>query len=196
MSRYLTHQFSGARAVVLHHSDDVRERLAARLRVLGVEVTGRRTALEPDDSRADFLFIDVDHAHDEQFPWPRGQAPLPTVALIGSESPGRLAWALESRVDAFLPLGAIANIYSALVIAHTTFEEKGQRRERDAKMAKRAGQRLDVIRAVLRLMQQKGLDEAAALKQLRAFAMVERISLEDAAGRYLSENPARRSMGQ
>lgn len=196
MSRHLTHQFSGTKAVVLHHSDDVRERLAARLHVLRVEVTGRRTALEPDDAQADFLFIDVDHAHDEQFPWPRGQAPLPTVALIGSESPGRLAWALESRVDAFLPLGAIANIYSALVIAHATFEEKEQRREREAKMARRAGQRLDVIRAVLCLMQKKGLDEAAALKQLRAFAMVERISLEDAAGRYLSENPVRRSIGR
>lgn len=196
MSRHPTHQFSGARAIVLHHSDDVRERLSARLRVLGVGVAGRRSALEAEDAEADFLLIDVDHAHDEQFPWQRGQAPLPTVALIGSESPGRLAWALESRIDAYLPLGALANIYSALVIARATFEEKQRRREHDAKMARRAGQRLDVIRAVLRIMQEKGLDEAAALKQLRAFAMVERLSLEDAAARYLAENPARRSMGR
>ncbi|SFP18195.1 ANTAR domain-containing response regulator [Tranquillimonas alkanivorans] len=192
MSRHLTHHFSGATAVVLHHSDDVRDRLTARLKVLGVHAVGRWEKLEEADREADFLILDTDLAHDDQFPWQRAQAPMPVVALIGSESPGRLAWALENRVDAFLPLAALGNIYSALVIARATFDAKVEQRDRDAETARRSSRRLDVIRAVLKLMQESGVDEAVALKQLRAFAMVERVSLEDAAALYLSENPAAR----
>lgn len=191
MTRHLTHRFSGMVAVALHRSEDVRRRLADRLDVLGLRVTGRSIALEAEDARADVLILDTDQAHDAQFPWAQGQAPMPTVALIGSESPGRLAWALEREVDAFLPLTAMGNIYSALVIAHATFARRQERRAREAEAARRARLRLDVVRAVMQIMADKGVDEAVALKQLRAFAMVERIALEDAAVRYLAERPAR-----
>lgn len=193
MNLALTHRFSGRRAVVLHRSSDVRRQLADRLDVLGIRVDGRSDTLEHGDAHADFLILDIDQAHDEQFDWERAQAPMPTIALIGSESPGRLSWALESEVDAFLPLTASAKIYSALVIAHAQFVRKQERRRRDAETARRAGKRLDLVRAVLRLMDEQGVDEAVALKQLRAFAMVERIPLEDAAVLYLSEQPARRN---
>lgn len=196
MNRHLMHQFSRKAAVVLHRSPAVRDRLRARLDMLGVEAVERETVLEPEDTDADFLILDVDQAHDEQLPWQRGQAPVPIVALIGSESPGRLAWALDHQVDAFLPLMAINNIYSALVIAHAVFERKIEQRRRDAETARRTGQRLDVIRAVLKIMDENNLDEATALKQLRAFSMVERMSLEDAAGLYLVENTARRKEGR
>lgn len=186
------HQFAGMSAVLLHRSVDVSARLAGRLEALGLFVTARSETLEPTDKAADFLIVDVDQAHDDQLPWPRGQAPMPMVGLIGSESPGRLGWALEQGVDAFLPLAAGTNLYSALVIAHTKYTEKMNSRRRESEAARRAGQRLDLIRAVLGLMQEKGVGEAVALKQLRAFAMVERITLEDAAAVYLSEQPARR----
>lgn len=192
MKPHLIHRFSGMTAVVLHSSEDIRSRIAARLDVLGVHVEGRRDAFPDTGGDADMLILDIDLAHDDQFPWPLAQAPMPTVALIGSESPGRLAWALEREVDAFLPLSALANIYSSLVIAHSAFGDKQDRRRRDAEIARRASQRLDLIQAVLRLMSEKDIDEAVALKQLRAFAMVERISLEDAAVLYLTEQPARR----
>ncbi len=192
MSRHLVHHFPGQRAVVLHRSRDVCTRLAGRLDALGLRVEARLEALEPADATADFLILDVDQAHDAQFPWPQGQAPMPAIGLVGSESPGRLAWALERGIDAFLPLTAAANLYSALVIAHARFQEKLETRRREAETARRAGQRLDLIRAVLALMDERGVDEAVALKQLRAFAMVERIPLEDAAERYLAEQPARR----
>ena len=184
-----THSFNGTRAVVLHRSEDVFARLAERLSVLGVAATRRWPALEPGDAEADFLLVDVDQAHDEQFPWEKGHAPMPAVALIGSESPGRLAWALECRMHAFLPLAALANLYSALVIATATFERQREETRREAETARRAGLRLEVIRAVLALMAAEGIDEAAALKQLRALAMVERVALEDAAVLYLDERP-------
>ena len=66
-----------------------------------------------------------------------------------------------------------------------------ERRAREAELARRGAGRLDVIRAVLALME-GGRDEALALKQLRTMAMVEQISLEDAAVRLLAD---RRSAG-
>lgn len=191
MNLALAHRFSGKRAVVLHRSVDVRRQLADRLGVLGIRVDGRSDTLENGDADADFLILDIDQAHDDQFDWERAQAPMPTIALIGSESPGRLSWALEREVDAFLPLTASAKIYSALVVAHAQFVRKQERRRHEAETARRAGKRLDLVRAVLRLMDEQGVDEAVALKKLRAFAMVERISLEDAAVLYLSEQHAR-----
>ena len=192
MKSVLTHHFSDRRAVVLHRSFDIRQQLADRLSVLGVRVEGRGEALGRSDIDADFLILDIDQAHDDQLIWERGHAPMPTIALVGSESPGRLSWALEREVDAFLPLTASAKIYSALVIAQAQFDQKQERRRREAETARRAGKRLELVRAVLRLMEEEGVDETVALKQLRAFAMVERIPLEDAAVLYLSEQPLRR----
>lgn len=187
MTITLTYHFAGTRAVILHHSADVRRRVEKRLDVLGVRALGRWSHLEEEDTSADFLIVDIDQAHDAQFPWPRGQAPMPTVALIGSESPGRLGWAIDSRMDAFLPLAAIGNLYSALVVGQAVFERRLAEGRRAAEAARRAGRRLEVIRAVLSLMDEEGVSDETALKRLRAFAMVERIPLEDAAGLYLTE---------
>lgn len=46
--------------------------------------------------------------------------------------------------------------------------------------------RLEVVRAVTAIMREEDLDEARALKKLRAFAMIERLTLEDAALRLLT----------
>ena len=56
---------------------------------------------------ADFVFFDADLGFDEQFPWKPGAAPMPLVALIGSEAPGRIEWALSHNADAQLlkPVG-------------------------------------------------------------------------------------------
>ena len=52
-----------------------------------------------------------------------------------------------------------------------------------------------MIRAVLLLMPECG-DEALALKQLRAMAMVEQVSLEEAAALLLAERQASRAGGR
>ena len=187
----LTHSFNGTHACILHPSEMVVDSLLRRLRVLGVTAEHRWPALAPRDCDAGLLIIDLDRAHDDQLPWERGQAPMPVVGLIGSESPGRLAWALEQRIDAFLPLSAAANIYSALVVAFALHARRVEGDAREAETARRAGLRLEVVSAVLDLMQAEAIDAARALKQLRAFAMVERLPLEDAASLYLSERGTR-----
>lgn len=189
MSPAPVHNFAGMKALVLHGSEDVRNSLSQRLASLGMRVDAREGELRAGSFDSDVLLIDIDCAYDEQLPWSAGHSELPTVGLIGSESPGRLAWALRQEIDAYLPLSALAKVFSALVIAHETFARKCVRREKEASHAKVQSGRLDVVRAVLLLMEETG-DEALALKKLRALAMVERITVEEAA-RSVIAGPAR-----
>lgn len=181
MTLALLHNFAGRTAIVLHRSEEIGESIRQRCDRLGVRAVICTGDLDPTlAATADMVILDIDRADDGMLPWERGQAPLPVIGLIGSESPGRLGWALAQQVDAYLPLSALGNLFSALVIGHEVFARKADIRAREAEVARRSSGRLDVIRAVLALMEQTG-DEAVALKQLRAMAMVEQLSLEDAA---------------
>ena len=184
--------FTGRRAVLLHPSETVRTELRDRLGALGVQATGHWPDWDGTDRQTDFLFVDIDMGHDGLMPWPAGAAPIPTVGLIRSESPGRLGWALEHRFDAFLPQAGLGLVFSSLVIASANCALRRRNAAREAEVARRAGQRHLLVRAVLRIMQRDGVDELAALKRLRAFAMVERVALEDAAALLLKDGEARR----
>ncbi len=188
----MTHSFAGMQARVLHPGREVRERVAKRLTSLGFVAEGRWPALAPGDAAADVLAIDIDRGEDGQFPWPAGTAPMPLIGLIGSETPGRLQWAIAQRVDAYLPIGATANLFSALVIAFARHAERREQQRNQAEIIRRNGLRLDLIRAVNDIARDEAVSDATALKRLRAYAMVERLSLEDAAARYLSQNRGRR----
>ncbi|MCO8146361.1 transcriptional antiterminator [Rhodovulum tesquicola] len=192
MTSRLDLNFAGRRAVVLHPAESVRAELIARLAALGVEASADWPA-SAAVSAADFLFVDVDMGHDDQIPWEPGTAPIPLIGLVRSESPGRLAWALGQNCDAFLSQAALGLVYSTLVIAAAKSAERLRVRRREAETARRAGMRDVLVRAVLAIMQAEGVDELAALRQLRAFAMVERLALEDAAARYLNDRRGRRA---
>ncbi|MBN2906850.1 MAG: transcriptional antiterminator [Rhodobacteraceae bacterium] len=184
--------FTGCRALVLHPAQTVRRELIARLAALGVETTAEWP--ESDfAAKADFVFVDVDMGHDGQLPWPAGMAPMPLVGLVRSESPGRLAWALGQNCDAFLSQGALGLVFSTLVIARAKCNERLRAHQREAEVARRAGLRDILVQAVIEVMAAQNVDVLGALKQLRALAMIERISLEDAAAQYLNDNSPRRT---
>ncbi|MDE4099961.1 hypothetical protein PXK30_21965 [Phaeobacter gallaeciensis] len=187
----MTYSFAGKHALVLHPSAEMRDQLVRRLGTLGIKAEGRWPALEEADVRADLLVLDLDRAEDGQFPWSPQSAPMPILGLIGSETPGRLEWAVRQGLDAYLPVNATANIYSALVLGFARFKERMETRRREAESNRRASMRLELLQAVLVIMRSEGVDEATALKKLRAFAMVERVALEDAAVRFLAR-PAMR----
>lgn len=171
-------------------------RVVERCDRLGIRALPRIGNLDAATAvEADMIILDIDTGHDGQLPWEAGQAPVPLIGLVGSESPGRLAWALGQGVDAYLPIPALGNLFSALVIAHETFAQKVERAAREAEIARQRSGRLDVIRAVLLLMRD-GRDEALALKQLRAMAMVEQVTLEDAAAMLLAERQPSRAGGR
>jgi AmiR/NasT family two-component response regulator len=166
--------FSGWRAGVLCRSADAAERVGRRLALLGIAAERRWPELAEADCALDLLLVDVDQGHDEQLPWAPGSAPMATIALIGSESPGRLAWALRQRFDAHLPLAGLAGLYPALVFAAAGLERRRAEAAQAAEAARRGAMRLEVIRAVLAIRARDGVDEATALKRLRAFAMAAR----------------------
>ena len=151
--------------------------------------------LPPEALAADFVFFDVDLGFDEQFPWRPGEAPMPLIALIGSEAPGRIEWALSQKADAQLlkPVGN-AGVYSALLIARQTFRGAPAPGRRDRGAARsRVAERQTIVRAVAALSAQ-GIDDGRAYAQLRSLAMSWQVSVEEAARRIVAMTEKERAM--
>jgi len=187
MTQWRDFNFLGRRAIVLHPAATVREQLASRLAALGLDVQGQWPPQPNAVFESDVVFVDVDTGHDELFPWPTGRAPVPVIGLVRSEAPGRLTWALSFGIDAYLPVSAIGAVYSTLVVASAHSAERLQRVDRDQEHQRRNGMRHMLVRAVLHIMNRDDIDEIAALKQLRARAMSDRMPLEDVAVAVLAE---------
>jgi two-component system, response regulator / RNA-binding antiterminator len=175
----------GAHAIILHRPHAVVSALSRQLLAVGLRVTPQWPVLEPVALAADFVFFDADMGFDEQFPWQKGHAPMPLIALIGTEAPGRIEWALSTGATAQIlkPVGD-SGVYSALLIARNAFEARRTLSAEVNDLRQKIGERQTVVRAVVLLMEQTG-SEAAAYSALRSEAMAARISIEEAAGRVL-----------
>jgi response regulator NasT len=185
MSRPRIPNLGGARAFVLHRSHPTVQAIIRQLQAIGLETTDCWPELPVEALAADFVFFDADLGFDEQFPWKPGEAPMPLVALIGSEAPGRIEWALSHNADAQLlkPVGN-AGVYSALLIARQSFEARKHLAAEIAALRQRVAERQTVVRAVAALT--KDADDGRAYQQLRSLAMGWRISLEEAARRVVA----------
>ncbi len=177
----------GATAVILHRPHPTVQALDRQLRAIGLQVSQAWPDLGPGALGADFVFFDADMGHDEQFPWEPGQSPMPMVALIGSEAPGRIEWALRAGAHAQLlkPVGD-NGAYSALLIARDAFDAQRSLSVEIADLRRRLDERQTVVRAVTLLAANGARDDAAAYGQLRQMAMAWRVSLEDAAARVVA----------
>lgn len=182
----------GKRVIVLHRPHANATALLRQLAAIGLTAEEAWPDLPADAAQADFLFFDVDMACDEQFPWRPGEAPMPLVAVIGSEAPGRIEWALSHRADAHLikPVGS-AGVYSALLIARQKFEECKALSGQIAGLRHQVAERRTIVQAVLR-MTEGGLSEEEAFRELRSLAMAERVTLEAAARRIVQKARQRR----
>lgn len=179
-------ELGGARAVILHRPHANVTALVRQLEAVGLHVECHWPELPASVRGADYLFVDVDMAYDDQFPWEPGEAPLPTIALIGSEAPGRIEWLMNFGADAQVlkPVGDNGG-YSALLIARATFDARiGLAGEIDT-LRQRLGQRQTVVQAVA-VLATRGKSEDAAYEQLRGMAMAWRVSFEEAAKRIVS----------
>lgn len=185
-----TPNFVGLRAVILHRPDAGVERLARQLHLLGLAVEQRWEPLGPD-AACDIVLVDADQGWNGLLPWPAGAAPVPVVALLGSEAPGRIAWAIEQGAGAIIakPI-APAAAYPALVLAHHVFEDRRLARERIEALTARLKLRGAVLRAVEAVALSTGTDEEAAYHRLRRFAMQRRMTLEQAAAAVLARGHA------
>lgn len=176
----------GARAFVLHRPHATVTAIRRQLAAIGLEAAECWPELPAEALAADFVFFDVDLGFDQQFPWAAGHAPMPTVALIGSEAPGRVEWALSQKADAQLlkPVGN-SGVYSALLIARQAFEARRRLADEIAALQARVAERQTIVRAVAALCNEE-VDDDRAYAQLRSLAMGWQISIEEAARRVVA----------
>ncbi|WP_112944760.1 MULTISPECIES: ANTAR domain-containing response regulator [unclassified Rhizobium] len=179
MSR--TPNFTGWRAVILHREDSNTERLERQIGLLGILSTRR---WEPMTSWADtdLVLVDADQGWDDLLPPTDGASGKPLVALLGSEAPGRIAWAMGRGASAIIakPVSASA-IFPALVMAVSIHRERLAVAEELRHLEERVRMRPLVHAAVEKLRAARGLDENQAYATLRGFAMQRRLTMEQVA---------------
>ena len=185
--RPLVPDLGGKRAVILHRPNPAAEALARQLAKIGLQVAHCWPDLPADAAQAaDYVFFDADMGHDDQFPWACGAAPMPLIALIGSEAPGRVAWAMAQGAcgQILKPVGD-GGVYSALLIARQVFDQRAALNGRIADLEARVGARQTIVQAVA-LLGLHEYGEGHAFNRLRQLAMVWRVPIEDAAQRIVA----------
>jgi AmiR/NasT family two-component response regulator len=180
-----TPNFAGWHAAILHRDDGNTERLVRQLKLLGLRVTLQWEPL-PAQNLPDIVIVDADQGWDGLLPWTDGYPPLPIVALLGSEAPGRIAWALEQGAGAIIakPIAASA-VYPALVMALSIHTERKTVHDRLQHLEERIRLRPLVHAAVQKVMTARGLDEERAYSVLRNCAMRRRLPIEQIAASIL-----------
>ncbi len=189
LKSFKTPSFRGWHAVVLHRPHADLERLTRQLERLGMQVTCAWPSLAPEHREADVVLFDADMGHEEQFPWPQSELPMPMVALIGSEAPGRVEWAIQRGAGAHLskPVGS-TGVFGALVVAVRSFQTHRDFAGRIADLETRLAKRPNVVDAVLFLMDVHKCGSQEAYSNLRSLAMAGRISIEEAADALVAQS--------
>lgn len=176
-----TPNFNGWRATVIHREDGNTDRLMRQLRLLGLAPTLQWAPLG-DCAAADLVIVDADQGWDDLLPWEKSAAACPVVAMLGSEAPGRIAWAIDQGAGAIIakPVAASA-VYPALVMAVSIHQERKINAERQRYLEERVRLRPLVHAAVERLMTAHRVDEERAYAILRDCAMRRRLPMEQIA---------------
>lgn len=176
-----TPNFAGWRATILHREDATTERLTRQLKLFGFHVLVQWTPLAADHL-PDLILVDADQGWTGLLPWTDERAPRPLVALLGSEAPGRVAWAMDQGASAIIakPLASSA-VYPALVMALAIHRERQAVVEKIAHLEERVRMRPLVHAAVQKISHARKLDEEQAYRILRNCAMQRRLSMEQVA---------------
>ncbi len=171
--------FRGQRALVLHWKDNNRVTLVRQLETLGLKVDVLWPADDVSANGYDVIFFDADQGYDGLFDWPPGQPPIPLIAIMGSEAPGRIEWTLSRAPSAYLvkPIGS-TGVFSTLAIAFHTFGTTKELKDAIAELTRRAKARSIVFKAILSVMAHFGIGDDEAYRLLRAESMNQRISIE------------------
>ncbi|MCR9236538.1 MAG: ANTAR domain-containing protein [Alphaproteobacteria bacterium] len=178
----------GAQVVILHRKHATGSAIVRQLSAIGAKAIECWPELSASAMSADFIIFDADQGYDEQFPWERGHAPMPIVALVGTEAPGRVEWVLNQNADTHLlkPVGN-SGVYSALLIARAKFEQRMRLHGEIEDLRSRVGARQTIVKAVI-ILSARGFNEDDAYDQLRNLAMTWRMSIEDAARQITGHN--------
>jgi AmiR/NasT family two-component response regulator len=181
-----TLSFLGQRVVIMHRPGETTDRLVRQCMLLGLRAEARWRPLRAVED-VDIVLVDADEGWDGLLPWAPAEKPVPLVALLASEAPGRIAWALDQGADALIakPVSASA-VYPALVMATRRHVEARHLNERIARLEERVRLRPLVHAAVQALITMYGCDENEAYGRLRREAMQTRLTLEQTAASILT----------
>jgi AmiR/NasT family two-component response regulator len=176
--------FAGRTALIIHRADHHRAALETQLSRFGLSVLCRPPSakITRSDSAVDIVFFDADSGYDCLFPWGSAPPPMPLIAILGSEAPGRIEWALSKSAAAVLtkPIGS-SGAFQALMVASHLHGEMQRLKSAVAELSDRVRARPLVVRATMELMRHHRLDEHAALDRLRRTAMNARMTVEELA---------------
>jgi AmiR/NasT family two-component response regulator len=174
--------FAGRRALVIHRADHHRAALETQLSRFALTVLCRAPSAKMTraESAVDVVFFDADSGHDCLFPWGSAPPPMPLIAILGSEAPGRIEWALSKSASAVLtkPIGS-SGAFQALMVASHLHGEMQRLKSAVSELSDRVRARPLVVRATLELMRHHQLDEHDALNRLRRVAMSARMTVEE-----------------
>ncbi|WP_376710554.1 ANTAR domain-containing response regulator [Pseudochrobactrum lubricantis] len=190
--RIRTENLGGAVAWILHRPHPSVQGLIRQLSVIGLNVREAWPELPAEALNADFIFYDADSGHNEQFPWRAGGSPMPMIALIGSEVPGRLKWAMDMGAHAQL-LKPVSDkgVYAALLVARSNFDQAKASQALITDLENRLSARQTIVQAVM-ISMMKGKTEAEAYDLLRQVAMAWQVTIETAAERIVANHSAER----
>lgn len=176
-----TPNFTGWRLVILAEEDSNTDKLRRQLSLLGISSALQWLPL-CEDKLPDLVIVDADRGWDELLPWARRKPARPVAALLGSEAPGRIAWAIDCGATSFIPKPVAAStIYPALVLAVTAYEKRLEEETRIAQLEERLKLRPIVFAAVNRLRAERQIDDEQAYVLLRTCAMRRRMPIEQLA---------------
>ncbi len=190
-----TPNFTGWRVTVLSEEDGNTDRLRRQLGLLGMAVTIQWTPLAGMDV-PDLVLIDADRGWDELLPFSDALPACPVVALLGSEAPGRISFALRHGAGAIIPKPVAASaVYPALVLAVSIHAERAEASRRIAHLEERLKLRPLVFAAVARLKAERHIDDERAYAILRDCAMRRRMPIEQLAAFFLGGSETLREVG-
>ena len=178
---------------MLHRPGDPTHRLTRQLTLLGLSVEVRWQPLT-DAAGVDLVLVDADEGWTGLLPWRGADKPVPLVALLASEAPGRIAWALDQGADALIakPVTPSA-VLPALVMAVRRHGEARDAADMLAELRERIRLRPLVLGAVEHLRSARGWGEDEAYRHLRREAMRQRVTLEQCAAALLAAGHGRRA---
>lgn len=179
----------GKHALVVHPEGQSRSSLVAALSRLEISATLVWPTVDINEQPYDVLLFDVDRGHDEQFPWKKGASPVPMIALVGSEAPGRIEWAISHQSAAYLlkPIHS-AGVFSALTIAFHQFASQQLNQQKILDLSSRLQARPLVLKVVLDEMFKHNIDDDEAFKRIRTRSMECQLSVEEYCTVVLSQS--------
>lgn len=196
MTPRLLQNFKGGRALIVTARSGSETALESTLAKLGVTseyppIIDGKAHIDPGSLQADrdILFIDGDLEGAVTLEVDPGSRlpPVPVIGMVGVEAPSRLKALVNLGATSFLrkPVHGGA-VYASLFMGINQFLLRSEMNGRLQDLESRRRGRRSVVRSIILLMQQDGLDEDNAYSQLRRDSMRARLSLEQYCEDFLS----------